>query len=106
MDDLTLQGMISNVKLMLGSRSSNYSDDQIELFVKCAASEAESYCNRDVTDGLEDVVQQMTIVKLNRMNAEGISSQNYSGVSESYVDGYPKEIMMVLNRKRKMKVLW
>jgi hypothetical protein len=39
------------------------------------------------------------------MNTEGLASQAYSGVSENYIDGYPAEILAVLNRKRKIKVL-
>ena len=39
------------------------------------------------------------------MNTEGLAAQSYSGVSESYIDGYPQDIMMILNRKRKMKLL-
>jgi hypothetical protein len=39
------------------------------------------------------------------MNTEGLAAQSYSGVSETYIDGYPAEILAVLNRKRKIKVV-
>nr|DAR99050.1 MAG TPA: PORTAL PROTEIN, 15 PROTEIN, HEAD PROTEIN, VIRAL INFECTION, TAILED.2A [Caudoviricetes sp.] len=42
---------------------------------------------------------------MNRINAEGLSSQSYSGNSESYIDGYPADILAALNRKRKIKVV-
>ena len=48
---------------------------------------------------------QIAVIKLNRINTEGLASQGYSGVSESYIDGYPAEIQAVLNRKRKIKTL-
>ena len=51
------------------------------------------------------IVEKIAVIKLNRMNTEGLSSQSYSGVSESYADGYPADVLKVLNRKRKIKVI-
>jgi hypothetical protein len=51
------------------------------------------------------VAEKIAVIKLNRTNTEGLASQAYSGVSESYIDGYPAEIQAVLNRKRKIKVI-
>ena len=53
----------------------------------------------------EIIAEKIAVIKLNRLNTEGLQSQAYSGVSESYIDGYPAEILTVLNRKRKIKVL-
>lgn len=97
--------MIENVKLLLGDSAANYSDAQVALAVELAASEAEGYCRRELDAELEAVVSQMAVVKLNRMGTEGAAALSFSGVSESYVDGYPANIMAVLNRKRKLKVL-
>ena len=97
--------MIEEIKLLLGDAASNYSDAQIGLCVKMALAEVEAYCNRPVDYELEMVAEKIAIIKLNRMNTEGLLSQSYSGVSESYVDGYPAEIKAVLDRKRKIKVL-
>lgn len=47
----------------------------------------------------------MALVKLNRYGAEGVASQGFSGVSESYLDGYPEEIRSVLRRYRKLVIL-
>lgn len=97
--------MIDEIKLLLGDAASNYSDAQISLCLKLALAEVEAYCNREVDPTLELVAQKIAIIKLNRMNTEGLASQSYSGVSESYIDGYPAEILSVLNRKRKIKVV-
>ena len=51
------------------------------------------------------MAQKIAIIKLNRLNTEGLASQSYSGVNESYINGYPTDIMAVLNRKRKIKVV-
>lgn len=97
--------MIENIRLMLGDASDNYSDAQITIAYAQAESEVKAYCRRSIDEELETTVQKITIIKLNRMNSEGLASQSFSGVSESYVDGYPADIMMVLNRKRKVKLL-
>lgn len=97
--------MIEEIKLMLGDAAANYTDAQIQLAFKQALIEVESYCRRDVDKELEMVAQKIAVVNLLRRNTEGLSAQSFSGVSESYLDGYPAEIQAVLTRKRKIKVL-
>lgn len=97
--------MVDNIKLLLGASADNYTDALIELIAKQALAEVEAYCNRIVDTELEMIVLRIAIIKLNRMNTEGLASTSFSGVSESYVDGYPDDIMKVLNRKRKIKVV-
>lgn len=99
--------MLEEIKLLLGDAAANYTDAQINLAYKLALAEVESYCNREVgTDNaLSLIVEQIAVIKLNRTNTEGLASQSYSGISESYIDGYPAEIKAALNRKRKIKVV-
>lgn len=97
--------MIEEIKLLLGDAASNYTDAQISLAYKMALAEVEDYCNREADATLELLAEKIAIIKLNRMNTEGLASQSYSGVSESYIDGYPADILAVLNRKRKIKVV-
>ena len=97
--------MIDEIKLMLGDAAANYSDALINLAYKQSLLEVEEYCHRDADEALEYVAQRIAILKLNRMGSEGLASQGYSGVSESYVDGYPQDILAILNRKRRLRVL-
>lgn len=97
--------MIEDIKLMLGDAAANYTDAQISLALKMALAEVESYCRRPLDYELEIIAQKIAVIKLNRMNTEGLAAQSYSGVNETYLDGYPAEIQMVLNRKRKIKVV-
>lgn len=97
--------MIEEIKLLLGDAASNFTDAQIALALKISLAEVEAYCNRKLDYELELIAEKIAIIKLNRMNSEGLASQSYSGVSETYIDGYPAEILTVLNRKRKIKVL-
>ena len=95
--------VIEEIKLLLGDAAANYSEAQINLALKMAISEVEEYCNRELDAALELVAEKIAVIKLNRINTEGLASQSYSGVSESYINGYPQEILTVLNRKRKTK---
>ena len=97
--------MIEEIKILLGDAAENYSDALIALMAKQALAEVEAYCNRTVDYELEAVAQRIAILKLNRINTEGLQSQSYSGISENYIDGYPADILAILNRKRKIKVV-
>ena len=97
--------MIDEIKLMLGDAAANYTEAQISLAYKLALAEVESYCRRDADDTLQLMAEKIAVIKLNRTNTEGLASQSFSGVSESYIDGYPAEIVTILNAKRKLKVV-
>ena len=97
--------MIEEIKLLLGEAAENFSDAQINLCLKIAKSEVEEYCGRELDDALELIAMKIAVIKLNRINTEGLAAQSFSGVSESYIDGYPADIQAVLNRKRRIKVI-
>ena len=97
--------MIEEIRIMLGDAADNFTDAQIGLALKLALAEVEAYCKRPVDYELEVVAMRIAIIKLNRMNAEGLASQAYSGVSENYIDGYPADILAILKGKRKIKVV-
>lgn len=97
--------MIEEIKLLLGDAAANYTDAQISLCYKMALAEVEDYCNREADTALELLAERIAVIKLNRLNTEGLASQSYSGVSESYVDGLPQDIVNALNRKRRIKVV-
>lgn len=97
--------MIEELKLLLGDAATAFTDAQLELVLRQAQEEAVAYCNRSLDADLLLIAQKMAIVRLNRMNTEGLAGQSFSGVNETYIDGYPAEIMMLLNRKRKVKLV-
>lgn len=96
--------MLEKIKICLTNNT--YTDDLINLFIDDTTKEVKIYCNiEDIDTELESVIRRIVIIKLNRINSEGLSSQSFSGVSESFIDGYPQDIIAVLNRKRKLKTL-
>lgn len=97
--------MVEEIKILLGDAAVNYTDAQIGLAAKMSLAEVESYCNRKVDYELELIATKIAVIKLNRANTEGLAAQSYSGISETFVDGYPADILAALNRKRKIKVV-
>lgn len=96
--------MIEEIKLMLGEAANNYSDALISLAYKMSLAEIEEYTGREADESLTLIAERIAVIKLFRTGTEGLASQGFSGVSESYIDGYPADIVAVLNRKRKIKV--
>lgn len=96
---------MNNIKILLGDAAANYNDAQIALAYEMATAEIEAYCRRTLDRELELIAQRIATIKLLRMNTEGLVSQSYSGVNEAYLDGYPADIIAVLNRKRKVIIL-
>lgn len=97
--------MIEEIKILLGDTAANYTDAQISLAYRMALAEVEAYCKREADSVLELVAEQIAVIKLNRSNTEGLVSQSYSGINESYIDGYPAHIQALLNGKRKVKLI-
>ena len=97
--------MIEEIKILLGEAAANHTEAEIGLAYKMALAEVEEYCKREADATLELVAEQIAVIKLNRKNTEGLANQSFSGVSETYIDGYPDDIVKILNRKRKIKVM-
>ena len=97
--------MLEELKILLGASADNYTEAQLGLALKLSLAEVEDYCNREADYSLELIALRIAVIKLNRLNTEGLASQGFSGVSESYIDGYPADIKEALNRKRKIKVM-
>lgn len=97
--------MNEELKVYLGEAAANYTDAQIGLALKLALAEVEAYTKRKPDYELEIITLEIAKIKLNRLNTEGLASTGFSGVSESYIDGYPDNIKQVLNSKRKIKVV-
>lgn len=94
--------MIDEIKLLLGDAAANYSDAQIGLMAKIALDYVETYTQREIDYSLTLLAERITIILLNRMNSEGISSESFNGTSVSYIDGLPDDIVQALNKKRKV----
>lgn len=74
---------------------SNYKDDdRINVFIEMVQEEITNICKLETYPiELDNVLCDMVIIKLNKLGQEGLNSISMSGVSESYLDQYPKSIL-------------
>ena len=103
---------VYNIDIVLGKNASNYDKDQKNWALKAARFEVEAYIGRSIKEiasiGNEHIysaVLDIAVIKLYRTGTEAVASQSFSGVSESFLSGYPTHITAMLNRYRKIKVI-
>lgn len=78
----------------------------IRTYASIAMQEACAYCTRtELPVEANPTIAQIGVIKYNRRGTEGANSESYSGISESYIDGYPAEIKAALKRWRKLVTL-
>ena len=97
--------MLERIKLMLGLADTT-KDVLLAMLAEDAIVEVTDYCNMAIYDvKLDSTVAKMVIQNYNRISIQGISSESFSGVSESYVNGYTLDVMNVLNKNRRVRFL-
>lgn len=91
--------LLENIKTL-----TNKTDDRlISLILFKTKLEIENYIDKEYVDKYDNLLIDMVVFKLNRLGTEGLVSQSYSGVSESYLDDYPKYIINQLEKIKKGK---
>ena len=96
--------MIEEIKILLGDSASNFTDAQIGLSYRMALNEVKEYTKADEDYALRLLAARITVIKLNRLGTEGLTSQVFNGVSESYLNDIPADIQRLLNLRRKVVV--
>lgn len=78
----------------------------LSLLLEDAEQDFLTYTGRkDIPATASALIEDMAIYKYNQLETKGISSQSYSGVSESYSTDYDTTLKVNLNRWRKLKLL-
>ncbi len=99
---------IENIIMSLKRRPgiSNVGDELLNDFVNDAIVEIKEYCNviegEELPNGCIGIVKELVIIRINKLGSEGLSSESYSGVSQSYIEDMPKDILRKLRRYRKL----
>ena len=98
---------VLQIKTLLGIESSDTSKDiLLNTIIDMCADEAVTYCRlSEYEDKLDGAVIKMVIQSYNRLGSEGIASQSFSGVNESYVEGYTLDIIKMLNRFKRIVLI-
>ena len=96
--------MLEKLKLLLNV-SGNEKDDLLTLLIEQATETAINYTHNDDMDSLFPVILKMAVFDYNRLGTEGLNSEGYSGVSFSYMEDYPENILRSLRSKRRIITL-
>lgn len=95
--------MLEKIKILINQYAQ---DDILEVLIDMCKADAVAYCNLpEYIDDLDNTVIKMVIERYNKIGLEGLTAQGDSGVSNSYIDGYSKEIYQSLIKYRKMRVV-
>ena len=97
--------LLERIKTLLNI-SDGSKDALLNELIENAREFAQNYINNDAAlDNLNGTIIAMVIYDYNRMGTEGLTSENYSGVSFGYASGYSDDIMKQLRRYRKVRVI-
>ena len=97
--------MLERIKLLL-----NIDDESKDALLEELIEEAEEYIvnatnNPDCLDSLTRTIINMVIYDYNMGGNKGLTSENYSGVSFGYLNGYSKDIEDQIKKYRKVRVI-
>lgn len=85
---------------------SNAGEDVLRALWEQCRVDFLSICNReDVPEGAYTIVEQMVAYRYSQLNAEGLSAQSFSGMSESFLSDYPERLKRSMYRYRRLKMV-
>lgn len=90
--------MLEQIKLLTGSAK----DDLISLLIEKTKKELESTTKKEYEESWDNLIVDMVVCKLNRIGTEGLKSTSINGLSEGYLDDYPKPIIRQINKIKGM----
>lgn len=94
--------LIDNLKIRLNVTTTDKTNLLTELIAD-VEGEIKEYCNISVLETKHDsLIKDIVVFKWNRLSSEGLSSESFSGVNQSYTDDYTKDIKRKLRRFRRL----
>lgn len=95
--------MLNKIKIALDI-STKDKDDLLSLMIEDVQEFILNYCNiKELPGKAESLIRRIVVIRYNIMGSEGLSSESYSGISQSFIDGLPKDIKQELGAIRKVK---
>lgn len=81
----------------------NAEDALLECLYDQCADEFMAVCNRDdIPQTAAFAVEQMIAFRYSQINAEGLASQSFSGMSEAFLTDYPQRLKRAMYRFRRL----
>lgn len=98
-----MEEILTAVKLRPGADA--LSEDLLKDIIQDSIYEVTEYTKTEELSNLaKSLVKDITIYKINRLGSEGVSSESFSGTSQSFIDGYPAEIKKKIRRVRGLSI--
>lgn len=97
--------MIEKIKIALQMSITDISKDGLlNLMIEDVQEFILNYCNiKELPGRAESLIRRIVVIRYNILGSEGLSSESYSGISQSFIDGLPKDIKQELGAIRKVK---
>ena len=96
--------LIDNIKTELGITGTGQ-DGLLSLLIENEKDNARNITHNVNASDNEAMIQRMVIWRYNTLGTEGLTSENYSGVSFGYKADYPDDIMQVIRSYKKVRVI-
>ncbi len=97
--------MKEKIKALLNIQDTS-KDAVLTILIEDAQAFVLDYCNIDTYSvSLDGIVIKMVLESYNKLGAEGVTSKNYSGISESYTNDYSPFIYKQLNKHRRIRMI-
>lgn len=99
--------MLDDLKMMLGIDIVDKSmDNLLNKYLLKAQSKFKNYCHRqDIPDAAQSSIVDYAVILYNKHGSEGLSSESYSGVSQTYELGIPEDIKCEWNTFRRVRAI-
>lgn len=90
--------VLEQIKLLTGSTK----DNLINLLIDKTKLELQSITNKEYDESWNNLIVDIVVCKLNRIGTEGTKSTSINGLSEDYLEDYPKPIIRQINKIKGM----
>lgn len=95
---------LEKLKVRLGIQ-----DDSQDALLECILEDVEAdmlaYTNRsELLPSMNSLQIKIAVIEYNKQGSEGMSAQSQGGVSQSWIDGLPQDIISALTSFRRLKV--
>ena len=98
-----MEEILTSIRLRPGM--SEIEDNLLKDIIQDTICEVEEYTKASELDNIaKALVKDIVVFKVNRLGSEGISSESFSGTSQSFIDGYPAEIKKKIRRIRRLSI--
>ena len=87
------------------SEDDTQTQDLIQTLIDICSDEAQDFTHEKDMTKLEELIIAMVVERYNTLDYAGISSTSYSGVSQSFRDGYSDQVKSLIKAKRHLKLV-